>query len=188
MDIQMVKISDIETNDYNPNVMSQEDFDDMKAILAEEGMNQPLLVRPNPDEDPPYVLVDGEHRLKASQQVGMEEVMVVIVDYNEDTAKMRTLSMNHHRGESVPLKLAQIIVDLQTRYDDGYIARMTGVKRDQFAGLNALLEVPDIDLSDTPGISSQTTETPVPVNILLMPCDICRAPADRKSTRLNSSH
>jgi hypothetical protein len=46
---------------------------------------------------------------------------------------------------------------------------MTGIKQAEFESLSSLLEVPDIDLSDTPGISSQTTETPIPVNILLMP-------------------
>jgi ParB family chromosome partitioning protein len=96
MEFKMVKVSDIETNDYNPNVMSAEDFEDMKSILAEEGMVQPLLVRPNPEGDPPYILVDGEHRLRASQQIGLDEVMVVEMEYDEDTAMMRTLSMNNH--------------------------------------------------------------------------------------------
>lgn len=172
-DVELIvcSVDDIESNDYNPNAMEQEQFDVLVAHLQADGkMVQPLLVRPNPNGDgPKYMIVDGEHRWRAAKAAGMSEIMAVVVPYDEDHAKFRTISMNKLRGEYIPLKMAKLIVDLQERYSQDDIRRMTGIKREEFTSLAALLEVPDIDFSSGPSVSMDELKRPIEVNIMLMP-------------------
>lgn len=171
IELVVVPVDDIESNDYNPNAMEQEQFDVLVAHLQADGkMVQPLLVRPNPHSDgPKYMIVDGEHRWRAAKAAGLEEIMAVVVPYDEDHAKFRTISMNKLRGEYIPLKMAKLIVDLQDRYSQDDIRRMTGLKREEFTSLAALLEVPDIDFSSGPSVSMDELKRPIEVNIMLMP-------------------
>lgn len=170
INIKLVQISDIETNDYNPNVMEKETFDLLVDHIQDDGhMVQPVLVRENPTGKTPYMLVDGEHRFSASAKAGLKDIMVVVVPYDEVTAKIRTISMNSLRGNYVPMKMANLLHELQKKYSKSELHRMTGIHEDEMESLATLLEVPDIDFSDSPTISSSDVERPIAVNIMLMP-------------------
>ena len=170
-DIIVADIDDIETNNYNPNVMEQEVFNTLSEHIESDGkMVQPVLVRENPIEDGPrYMVVDGEHRFRASKMAGLKEIAVIVVDYTEDEAKFKTISMNQLRGNYIPLKMAKLLVDLQERYNDSDIKRLTGIDADEMISLTELLEVPDIDFGDAPVISLDTVERPIQINLMLMP-------------------
>ena len=170
-EIVIANVGDIETNDYNPNVMEQEIFSTLAEHIEQDGkMVQPVLVRENPDADgPKYMVVDGEHRFKASKVAGMKEIAVIVVDYTEDEAKIKTIAMNQLRGNYIPLKMAKLLVDLQERYDDTEIRKLTGIQSDEIISLTELLEVPDIDFDDAPVISLDNVERPIQITLMLMP-------------------
>lgn len=170
IEIQMVEVSDIETNDYNPNAMEKEIFEILVDTVKTEGMLQPILVRPSPHEDgPKFMVVDGEHRYLAAEKAGLKKIAVVVVPYDEDMSKIRTISMNRLRGEYIPLRMAKLIVDLQQEYTEDQIRQMTGLGKEEFMGLQSLLDVPEIDFGDSPAISSNAVAQPISVTIMLMP-------------------
>jgi len=173
-DIIIASVDDIETNDYNPNVMEQEVFSTLAEHIKSDGkMVQPVLVRENPLEDgPSYMVVDGEHRFRASKLAGMKEIAVIVVDYTEDEAKFKTIAMNQLRGNYIPLKMAKLLVDLQERYNNTDIKRLTGIDADEMLSLTELLEVPDIDFGNTPVISLDSVERPIQISLMLMPDEI----------------
>lgn len=172
IDIRAVAIDDILENDYNPNEMEQTLFESLVEAVRHEGMNQPILVRAHPDEPGKYLVVDGAHRYRAAKAVGLTKVAIVVVGYDENMAKVRTLSLNHVRGQDVPIKLARLIVDLQRTYSDKEIAAMTGIKEDEQVSVLALLEMPDFDLGDTQNavrVAADEKSRPIELNLLLMP-------------------
>lgn len=170
IDIRAIAVSDISSNSYNPNEMEAEFFEHLVDAVRTEGMNQPVLVREDPENPGKFIVVDGEHRFRAAQTVGLPSIAAVVVAYDETHAKIRTLSMNAIRGENVPIKLARLIVDLQATYTDEQIAAMTGIKREEQENVLRLLEIPDFDFDgDDITISTEDTSRPIPVNLLLMP-------------------
>lgn len=168
-DVRLVPVANIEVNDWNPNAMDMETFNILVETVRAEGMNQPVLVREKKDEPDRYELIDGEHRFKASRAAGIKNIMVIVVPYTDDMAKMRTISMNHIKGEYIPLKMAKLLAELQESYSEEEIRRMTGVKEDEFTNLINLLDVPEPVFEGSVEISSMEVIRPIPVNILLMP-------------------
>lgn len=169
IDIRVVELSQIEVNDYNPNDMASGIFELLVERIKEEGMQQPILIRDNHKKPGYFTIVDGEHRFRASQHAGLKEVVAVVVDYDNDLSKFKTISMNQIKGEYIPLRMAKLIADLQDRFDDDHIRRMTGLKADVLLSLSDLLEIPEIDFDDQATITVMDINRPIAVNIMLMP-------------------
>jgi ParB/RepB/Spo0J family partition protein len=169
IDFRLVPIDKVEKNDYNPNSMEAELFEEITRQVKEEGMNQPLLCRVNPAKEGYYLIIDGEHRYEAAVIAGKKFIPIIVVPFDETRAKVRTLSMNGLRGQNIPIKLARLLVDLHKEFSSAEIARMTGVKEDQQVSVLKLLEVPDFKPSDGVKLTPTTQAAPLPVMLLLMP-------------------
>jgi hypothetical protein len=79
---QLIKVADICPNPYNKNRMGLQYYAALKANIADPrvGFTIPVLVRPNPDKDAkiPWMVIDGEHRWRASQEVGYAEIPCIV--------------------------------------------------------------------------------------------------------------
>jgi ParB/RepB/Spo0J family partition protein len=169
IDFRLVSIDDVESNDYNPNDMEAEFFELLVQQVKEEGMNQPVLVRVNPDKPGKFLIVDGEHRWKAAKIAGKKRLGVIVVPFDEKRAKVRTLSMNNLRGQNIPIKLARLLVDLHKDYSSQEIRQMTGIGEDAQTSVLELLQVPEFNPSDGIKISTQDVERPISVSLMLLP-------------------
>ena len=170
LDFRMVPISDIEAAGWNPNEMEAEMFETLVNAIREEGtINQPVLVRRHPNKKDVFQLVDGEHRYKGAKVAGLNNIGVIVVNYDETQAKIRTLSMNAVRGQNVPIKLARLIVDLQKTYSDAQIRAMTGIGEDQQSEVLKLLEVPEFRPDTGVHISTEQIDRPLEIKLMLMP-------------------
>lgn len=106
--ITYVPVGDISPNTYNPNRQSDHDFELLCKSMQEDGFTQPIVaVASKPGAPTPYVVVDGEHRWRAAQSIGLTTVPIVIVPMSEEQAKIATLRHNRARGsEDVELSAA----------------------------------------------------------------------------------
>lgn len=169
IDFRMVDIDRIEPNDYNPNDMEAELFEAIVEQVKDEGMNQPILCRENPDKEGFFLIVDGEHRWKAAKIAGKKLIAIVVVAFDPTTAKVRTLSMNHLRGQNIPIKLARLLVDLHKVYSAADIRKMTGIGEKDQQSVLELLKVPDFKATDGVHLKPQNVQRPVQVHIALLP-------------------
>ena len=65
MDFQNISIDELVPNDYNPNEMSEKEFQECKKEIVHLGtLPKPVVVRP---KDSVYVIVDGEHNWAAAK-------------------------------------------------------------------------------------------------------------------------
>lgn len=115
-----LSLSQVEPNKYNPNKMKPNQRKALQRVIAKFGFLQPMLVRPVQQEYPGdpearYVIVDGEHRYDALKERGEAEADFVILDdeTSDSDAKLLTLIMNSLRGKPIPLKQAELLVDLE---------------------------------------------------------------------------
>lgn len=169
IDFRMVDIDALDKNSYNPNDMEAEFFEAVTGQVKAEGMNQPILVRPDPVATGRFVIVDGEHRWKASKVAGKKRIAVIVVPYDEKTAKVRTLSMNNLRGQNIPIKLARLLVDLHKEFSPADIRKMTGIGEDAQTSVLELLKVPDFKPGDGVKLTANDVERPISVQIGLFP-------------------
>lgn len=111
-EIQMIETDLIKPNEYNPNSMNEDQFAMLVADFEENGfVGQPIIINSNNE------IIDGEHRWRVARHLGYEKVPVVVFNpKDEDHQKMLTIGWNAKRGENSPLKLAEIITDLNQRH------------------------------------------------------------------------
>jgi ParB-like chromosome segregation protein Spo0J len=107
LSIEYVAPGDIHPNDYNPNRQNEHEFTMLCKSIEEDGFTQPVII----SED--GVIVDGEHRWRAAQHVGLAAIPVVRVPMDSTQAKIATLRHNRARG-SEDIELAtDVLRDLE---------------------------------------------------------------------------
>jgi len=105
--IEYVPVASIQPNAYNPNKQSEAEHEMLLRSIQDNGFTQPVIVNTE------GVIVDGEHRWRAAQALGMTEIPVVKVDMTQEQMRIATLSHNKARG-SHDLELeVQVLRDLE---------------------------------------------------------------------------
>lgn len=102
---------------FNPNEMSDEQMDMLCEDITNHGFDEPIQVVPIEDEDGMYRIVGGEHRYKAAQRLGLEEIPIIIKEsWMEDTTRLENMvRRNENRGYRNPTKVRRIVMDLRQK-------------------------------------------------------------------------
>lgn len=100
-------------NPWNPNRMDEPTRAKVRAYVRQEGLVQPLVVRPHPEEPDRYQILGGYHRwLICKEDLGYAEVPCVVVQMDDRRAKVLTVNLNELGGDPVPHLLAELVHDL----------------------------------------------------------------------------
>ncbi len=106
-----VGVDKLRANEWNPNVQDPETFRKELASIRRFGFVQPIIVRPS--DGGMYEIIDGEHRWKAAQELGMTEVPIFDVGRISDHEAMQlTVILNELRGKPEEKKLGEILKNL----------------------------------------------------------------------------
>jgi ParB/RepB/Spo0J family partition protein len=108
LNIEYLPVSDIHPNEYNPNRMSEKDFELLLRSMREDGFTQPVIVQRDG-----HRIVDGEHRWRAAAALGMETLPVVLVDMTAEQMRIATLRHNRARGSEDIQLSAEVLRDLE---------------------------------------------------------------------------
>lgn len=144
-DVQRITVSSVAPNPQQPRrSFSQAELAELTASIDENGLLQPLLVRPAPGRDGHYELVAGERRLRAVASLGWHDVPVVVRDVDDDTLLVLALVENLQREALGPLEEAQGYRALADQYGltQDEIARSVGKDRSTVANMLRLLRLP----------------------------------------------
>jgi ParB-like chromosome segregation protein Spo0J len=106
IEIVMLPVSQLRANDWNPNLMT----DEQEAELLEEVRRlgrpaKPIVVRRQRKHS--YEIVDGEHSWKAAVKAGLLEVACEVVQVDTFEAMLQTLKRNEH-GTRDPLRTGRV--------------------------------------------------------------------------------
>ena len=76
-----IPIADIQRNKYQPRtIFDEEKLDELSSSIKENGVIQPIAVRPNKYEPGKFEIVAGERRWMAAQRAGLNEVPVIVLN------------------------------------------------------------------------------------------------------------
>lgn len=106
-----VPIDKVEPNDYNPKEKNTKEYKNVVESIRRNGLKQPIFVR-EVDGNEKYVVVDGEQRLTAANELGYTEIYVYnLGKISEEEAKALTIWFEVQVPFS-EVELAPIVVEL----------------------------------------------------------------------------
>jgi ParB family transcriptional regulator, chromosome partitioning protein len=143
---RMLPVSAIAPNPYQPRrEFSEEDLADLTASLRENGLLQPVVVRPAPEGGATkWELVAGERRWRASMRLGWNEIPAVVRDVDDRTLLVLALVENLQRAQLSPLEEAEGYQRLAEEFTltQQQVADVVGKDRSTVANALRLLNLP----------------------------------------------
>jgi ParB family chromosome partitioning protein len=120
------------------------ELEDLANSIRENGLLQPLLVRPSRAANGRYELVAGERRFRAVSSLGWEEAAAIVRDVDDEALLVLALVENLQREALNPLEEAEGYRSLTERFGmtQEQIARAVGRERSTVANLLRLLKLP----------------------------------------------
>ncbi|HZO31444.1 MAG TPA: ParB/RepB/Spo0J family partition protein [Chloroflexota bacterium] len=141
-----LELKRIQPNKLNPRLrFSKSGLDDLAASIKQYGILEPIIVRPVNSH---YEVVVGERRYRAAQQAGLDEVPVIVREYDDDEVMEINLVENVQREDLSAVEKAKLCQELRTRYPDKYvgwdiIADRIGVEVDTVRAWVRTLNLPE---------------------------------------------
>lgn len=150
---RMIRLDSVQPNGWNPNQMTPEVLASLKHGLLNDGWlaSQALLVWASDENDKSkLVIIDGEHRWRAAQELGfVEGPAVFLYALTEAKAKALTVGMNQKRGSWNEQALAQLLGELAVDKSSEALALDLGFTT---KGVDALLaSLPKLNAADVLG-------------------------------------
>lgn len=141
-DITNLEINKIVANKNQPRInFNEEEMLSMIASINENGILQPILVRP---ENGNYEIVAGERRWRAAKEVGLKMVPVIIKKITKDKSLELALIENLQREDLNPIEKAKsydrLLKNHQLTQDE--VAKKLSINRSSVANVIRLLELP----------------------------------------------
>ncbi|HEX2913064.1 MAG TPA: ParB/RepB/Spo0J family partition protein [Chloroflexia bacterium] len=116
---RLLPLEQVEPNPDQPRKkMNPEQDAELVADILERGILQPLIVRPHPEGiDGHFQIIAGERRWRAAQKAGLEEVPVLIKDFDDQEAKLVALVENLQRVNLDPVDEAEYFRNLSNEFN-----------------------------------------------------------------------
>ena len=144
----LLPVSQLQPGRFQPRrSIAPEALAELAASIRAQGVIQPILVRaiPNAGEGAAhYEIIAGERRWRASKQVGLAEVPVVVREADDRTVLALALIENIQREDLGPLEEALALQRLIGEFDltHAQAAEAVGRSRAAVSNLLRLLELP----------------------------------------------
>ena len=137
----------IEKIEINPNqprrVFVDEKLEELSISIKNQGLLQPLLVRPNLVKEGYYQIVAGERRWRASMKAGLHDVPVVIREVSDEDMLSFAIVENIQREDLSAIEEAEAYQKLMTTKNltQSDVARLIGKSRPSIANSLRLLSL-----------------------------------------------
>ena len=140
-----VPIKDLIRNKFQPRkYFDKESLNELTSSIKEQGVIQPIVVRPDKSSNNKYEIIAGERRWLASQNAGLHEVPVVIADVNDVKSLEFAIVENVQREDLNAIDEARGYKSLTDdfNYTQEKLSRFIGKSRSYIANSLRLLSLP----------------------------------------------
>ena len=145
IDTSKVAITDISRNKFQPRkTFDKENLQELTDSIREQGIIQPIVVRPDKNNAGKYEIIAGERRWLASQNAGLHEVPVVILNVDDVKSLEFAIVENVQRQDLNPVEEAmgyQKLID-DFNYNQDKLSKFIGKSRSYIANSLRLLSLP----------------------------------------------
>ena len=141
--LREIAVADIRPNPFQPRTeFRQEEIDELKESLAQNGLLQPITVRPAGSG---FELIAGERRLRAAMALGWQQISAIVRPIDDRAALTLALVENLQRANLNAMEEAEGYQRLATEFQLSHeeIAQAVGKARTTIANSLRLLGLPD---------------------------------------------
>lgn len=141
--VLLVNVREIDTNVLQPRKQFDEtSLKELADSIRLHGIVQPLIVKKKGSR---YFIIAGERRFRAARLAGLEEVPVLVTDYDEAEIHEVSLIENIQREDLNPIEEAAAIRFLMKQHDmtQEEVATRLGKSRPAIANALRLLQLPE---------------------------------------------
>ena len=141
-----VSINDLIRNKFQPRKnFNKESLDDLTNSIKEQGVIQPIVVRPSKSPEGKYEIIAGERRWLASQNAGLHDVPVVVLDVDDVKSLEFAIVENVQRQDLNPIEEARGYKSLidEFNYNQDKLSKFIGKSRSYIANSLRLLSLPN---------------------------------------------
>tara|TARA_B100000242_G_scaffold141194_1_gene100350 strand:- start:539 stop:1381 length:843 start_codon:yes stop_codon:yes gene_type:complete len=143
--ILRVPLDNIKRNEFQPRINFDETkLNELASSIKQNGIIQPIAVRPIKGSSEPYQIVAGERRWLAAQKAGLHEIPVTILDLNDNEVLEVAIVENIQREDLNIVEEAKGYKRLNQEfgYDHDKIANMMSKSRSHVSNTLRLLNLP----------------------------------------------
>ena len=140
-----VLIADIERNKFQPRtIFNEEKLEELSLSIKENGVIQPIVVRPKNYEERKFEIIAGERRWLAAQKAGLNEVPVVILNIDDQKSLEIAIVENVQRQDLNVIEEARGYQRLvkEFGYDHEKISKFMAKSRSHISNTLRLLSLP----------------------------------------------
>ena len=144
--INKLSIHKLVRNKYQPRkIFNKENLEELTNSIKEQGVIQPIIVRPSKNLEGKYEIIAGERRWLASQNAGLHEVPVVILDVDDVKSLEFAIVENVQRQDLNPIEEARGYQKLVNdfHYNQEKLSKFIGKSRSYIANSLRLLSLPN---------------------------------------------
>ena len=139
-----ISINDLTRNQFQPRKnFSKESLEELSNSIRERGVIQPIIVRPSKFLTGKYEIIAGERRWIASQNAGLHEVPIVVLNVNDARSLEFSIVENVQRQDLDPIEEARgyqrLIDDFDYNHDK--LSKFIGKSRSYIANSLRLLSL-----------------------------------------------
>ena len=139
-----ISIKDIVRNKFQPRKnFDKDNLEELTNSIKEQGIIQPIVVRPDKSTSGKYEIIAGERRWLASQNAGLHEVPVVILEVDDVKSLEFAIVENVQRQDLNPIEEArgyQRLID-DFNYNQDKLSKFIGKSRSYIANSLRLLSL-----------------------------------------------
>jgi len=139
-----ISINNLRRNKFQPRKnFSKESLEELANSIRESGVIQPIIVRPSESLEGKFEIIAGERRWLASQNAGLHEVPVVILNVNDVKSLEFSIIENVQRRDLDPIEEArgyQRLID-DFNYNHEKLSKFIGKSRSYIANSLRLLSL-----------------------------------------------
>lgn len=119
LQIVYLPVAAVHPNLWNPNRQREAVRRAQRESLERYGVIQPITVRPHPERDGEWQIINGEHRWTDAQELGLESLPAIVLDdIDEGDARKLTLVLNETAGDPDAALLGQMLLELKSMQGD----------------------------------------------------------------------
>ena len=145
-EIRLVPVEWINPGPWQPRrVFNRSALDELAQSMRENGVVQPILVRPNPEKAGRFQLIAGERRWRAAQIAQLHDIPAIIRDIDDKQAAEFSLIENIQRQDLTAIEEAlgyRTLIDAHG-YNQEALADIVGKSRPHISNMMRLLSLPD---------------------------------------------
>ena len=141
MKIEKVKISELNSPDWNPRYITEEDFNKLKNSIETFGYVDPIIVNKYNMN-----IVGGNQRYQALVKLGYEDVDVIFIDEpNLDREKALNIALNKISGDWDTDKLNSLVEELKMKNFDLDLTGFDEIELEEIALENESIDIDGIE-------------------------------------------